>query len=401
MSFVTTLSLLLALGTSAARVVTIHNDQPRLDVNGDYVDAHDGMILHHNGTFYLYGEAYGDQTLATRYPWAQWPRLKVYTSPDLVTWTLRGDPLPMVTGTLWIPNVQWHAPTSRFIMWFGNGGWSTATSADGIHFEPANLHLSSRVDPPHGRTDGTGVFVDDDGTGYVAFASDPPGFDSPTHPGWPGHTAHNFGHIVSVERLTPDLLNSTRENVTGWFPDDFVESPSLFKRAGWYYLTYGSCCCGCQEGGGQVVFKARAVGGPWVRQAHADINCRDASAPACGGYSRRDDKYSDLVHHAQWWGPSRIPLASGGEQIIFVGRRWLSGPNLPAGCFDICSNGKPLGDGNRSRCQDGGEKYLMRSDYSVWYPLEFDEASGDILPMKPMPSFTLELPDPPAGQQLP
>ena len=60
--------------------------------------------------------------------------------------------------------------------------------------------------------------------------------------------AHGYGHIVSIEKMTPDLLGTTKINVTGFFPDDFVESPSLFKRKSWYYLTYGSCCCGCQEG---------------------------------------------------------------------------------------------------------------------------------------------------------
>ena len=47
--------------------------------------------------------------------------------------------------------------------------------------------------------------------------------------------------------------------------------------------------------------------------------------------------------HAQWWSVSAIPLANGEAQLMFIGRRWLSGPNLPEGCFDICSNGPPLG----------------------------------------------------------
>ena len=69
--------------------VTIHNDMPRLDVNGEVVDAHDGMILEHNGTFFLYGEAYGNQSLSEPLftEWKRWPRLAVYTSPDMVTWT--------------------------------------------------------------------------------------------------------------------------------------------------------------------------------------------------------------------------------------------------------------------------------------------------------------------------
>ena len=98
---------LLAAPGARAKPVTIQTDAARVDVAGDYIDAHDGCIVAHKGTFFLYGEAYGNQTLATPYPWKQWPRLKVYTSPDLVHWTLRGDPLPMVPNTLWIPNVQY------------------------------------------------------------------------------------------------------------------------------------------------------------------------------------------------------------------------------------------------------------------------------------------------------
>lgn len=72
---------------------------------------------------------------------------------------------------------------------------------------------------------------------------------------------------------------------------------------------------------------------------HADINCRNSTALVCGGYSLRDDNYDNLVYNAQWWGPSFIPLATGETQVLFLGRKWLSGPDLPEGCFDICSNG--------------------------------------------------------------
>ena len=43
-----------------AKTITIHNDQPRLDINGDYVDAHAGNIVEHNGSYFLYGESYGE-----------------------------------------------------------------------------------------------------------------------------------------------------------------------------------------------------------------------------------------------------------------------------------------------------------------------------------------------------
>jgi hypothetical protein len=101
-------------------------------------------------------------------------------------------------------------------------------------------------------------------------------------------------HIVSIERMTPDKTLSSLVNVSGFFPvefvlrvnhffctavlcapcnqpmqDDYVESPALFKRAGIYYVTYGSCCCGCKGGGGIVVFTSRSIYGPWTRQVSA------------------------------------------------------------------------------------------------------------------------------------
>ena len=183
-----------------AKVVVIHNDVARRDVDGNYVDAHDGKIVHVNGTYFLYGEAYGNQTLATPYPWKQWPRLNVYTSPDLVSWTLRGDPLPMVKTTLWIPNVLYDAKTQRFIMWYGAGVWATATSTDGINFVPAGPPFASRFGMA-AQTDGTGIFIDDDGQGYVAFAVTAPPFDMPDHKGWPGK--HTSPHSFILKILSP------------------------------------------------------------------------------------------------------------------------------------------------------------------------------------------------------
>jgi hypothetical protein len=48
---------------AAPRSVTLHNDRPRLDVAGQVVDAHDGMLLAHafpnaSTIYFLYGEFY-------------------------------------------------------------------------------------------------------------------------------------------------------------------------------------------------------------------------------------------------------------------------------------------------------------------------------------------------------
>ena len=69
MKFPVVVLLVLLSVSTHAKNVTIYNDRPRLDVDGNVVDAHDGVILFHNGTFFLYGERYGNQSLATPYPW--------------------------------------------------------------------------------------------------------------------------------------------------------------------------------------------------------------------------------------------------------------------------------------------------------------------------------------------
>src|SRR6185312_14599524 len=44
---------------SAFRSVNINNTQPRRDINGEIIDAHDGCLQFFNGRYYLYGTAYG------------------------------------------------------------------------------------------------------------------------------------------------------------------------------------------------------------------------------------------------------------------------------------------------------------------------------------------------------
>ena len=48
---------MLALGAHPT-VATIHNNVPRVDTAGNIVNAHDGSIIRHNGTFYMYGTVY-------------------------------------------------------------------------------------------------------------------------------------------------------------------------------------------------------------------------------------------------------------------------------------------------------------------------------------------------------
>ena len=74
----------------SARQVTLTTDAARLDVAGNPIDAHDGKIVAHNGTYFLYGESYGNQTLLEPYPWKQWYAAARWPAP--APWTQQPAP---------------------------------------------------------------------------------------------------------------------------------------------------------------------------------------------------------------------------------------------------------------------------------------------------------------------
>jgi hypothetical protein len=147
------------------------------------------------------------------------------------------------------------------------------------------------------------------------------------------YSSIQYDHQVSIERLAPDYLSTTRENY-GLFPDRYVEAPILFKRNGMYYASYGSCCCFCRVGTGAVFFSAPNVKGPWTRQG-ADKNCNTTTRPICGKFGDRDFP-ENLIISAQGIGLSLIPTSSGELAYIWHGERWLSAPHNNKHCPDEC-----------------------------------------------------------------
>ena len=136
---------------AAPRNVTLHNDRPRFDIAGQFVDAHDGMLLAHtfpNGStlYFLYGEFY-NLTSGGAYPstWgSKYPQMSVYTSDDMMTWTFRGMAVDsaLSPSSKWIPRVFYDKQRGRFVMWYGCGQWCVATSDDGLVFSNVTLEYS-------------------------------------------------------------------------------------------------------------------------------------------------------------------------------------------------------------------------------------------------------------------
>jgi len=348
----------------SATLVTIQNGVLRIDTDGNIVDCHSGNVVYHNGTYYMVGEHYGN---CTGFNENQWPRIVLYTSPNLVTWTNHGFALNNApTGTYYTPFMIYNEKTQNFVIWFNAylggccaGNFGVAQSSDPVRngFDIVTLNESGVF----AGVDSNGMFVDDDGQAYIIYSS----------------IAND--HQVSIELLTPDYLHSTRKTVFGFFPDHYVEGPVLFKQNGRYYATYGSCCCFCRNGSGVVVYSASSLSGPWVRQPY-DVNCQ-ANKSICGGYGERVG--DPLTITAQGIGLSLIPTVQNGIAIVWHGERWLSAPHNNPSCPDECRPETGI-------CAEP-PNYVKGYGYSYWIPIQFD-SKGNVLPFQPfVDSFQLDL----------
>ncbi|MFI6077303.1 family 43 glycosylhydrolase [Actinoplanes sp. NPDC051343] len=250
-----------AYDTTVTNFDNAGNQIVRLDVHGNAVDAHDGEISVFGGTYYLYGTAYdcGYQWQGGGTPFCGF---KVYSSPDLVHWADRGYLFDPTTSTwqtrcngntygCFRPHVVYNAATARYVLWvnvYDNSvGYRvfTATSPIGPFTEQAVPTLAVNNSAPAGGLNNGdhSLFVDDDGTAYLAYTD------------W-----RSSGDIV-VERLDTGYLTGTGAFVR--LHQSATEAPAMFKRNGVYYLTYSDPNCGYCGGTGTSYKTAAAPLGNW------------------------------------------------------------------------------------------------------------------------------------------
>ncbi|OOQ59494.1 family 43 glycosylhydrolase [Mucilaginibacter pedocola] len=247
----------------------------RFSTLGDAVDAHDGEIAQFNGTYYLYGTSYdcgfqwGNKT-------APFCGFKSYSSADMVNWKDEGFLFDAKTPVwqsrcdgktygCFRPHVIFNKKTGLYVLWinvYDNVvGYRVFTSKTpiGPFAEVAEPHLAvNSTMPAAGLNNGDhDLFVDDDGTAYLAFTD------------W-----RTKGTIV-IEKLSDDYLTGTGEHVKG-ITEGETEAPGLFKRKGIYYVTYSDPNCGYCSGTGTSYRTAPTPLGPWSKGIKISDN-------SCGG----------------------------------------------------------------------------------------------------------------------
>ncbi|HPS54785.1 MAG TPA: family 43 glycosylhydrolase [Sedimentisphaerales bacterium] len=274
--------------TDLPATITIQNTSPRLDIQGNVIDAHDGCLEFFDGKFYLFGTRYGNTdgfTQANRYV--------CYSSQDLVKWQFHGEILQNPPqGVYYRPYVKYNRKTKMYVLWYNwyptlwDGQYGVAVSSS-----PAGPFViqNDNVKVKHEKPGDHGLFIDDNSNAYLIYTS----------------IANDHG--ISIEKLSDDYLSSTLDS-SGIFAKE-CEAVSMFKNNGIYYAVFDKCCCFCPEGTGAMVYTAKSPLGPYKLQ---------------GNINRNDS--NQVIIAAQQTHIATIP-ALNGPIYIWMADRWGSRPD--------------------------------------------------------------------------
>lgn len=279
------------------------------DTDGRHVNAHGGMIMEKDGTYYWYGE--NRAICEPGKPRQPQGGVACYTSTDLRHWQNRGIVLPVSDTpgdplergcTIERPKVVYNARTEQYVMWLHlelkGVGYGSAYSACAVADNPLgpfkvlsagrinpgkwpeNLAAEKRtLDQPEGlewwtptwrnaveygmftardldkgqmARDMT-VFVDDDGMAYHVYSSE-----------------ENL--TIQIAELDPTYTRHTGRYIR-IFPGGHNEAPALFKHDGTYWMIT-SGCTGWEPNEARLM-RADSIMGEWKQLPNP---CRGATA---------------------------------------------------------------------------------------------------------------------------
>lgn len=279
------------------------NKMVRFDTDGHAIDSHGGEIRRFEDTYYLYGENYvcGFEWKNAASPFCGF---KVYSSTNLVEWEDRGylfdasspywqarcSPAPAAADYgCFRPHVAFNPNTRRYVLWINGYGVPInfqvfeSETPTGPFVERTRPDLAHNNSPPWGVNFGDqNLFVDRDGTGYLAY------------------TDWLAGGDIVIERLDSTFLTTSGAFVKLGLQR--VEAPSIFRRGDRYYLMLADPNCGyCTTGTSYMT--ASTPLGPWSARKKITTN-------SCGGQP---------THVAA------LPAEGGGEWFLYMSDLWNMG----------------------------------------------------------------------------
>lgn len=204
------------------------------DTDGNFINAHGGGILYHQGTYYWYGEIKRGKTWLVADEQNEYYRVKpsgisCYSSKDLKSWkfekiafTANGSDTQNEPDTGRVferPKVLYNQKTKQFVMWMhmDNKNYTRTQAGVAVSSTPAGPYkFVGNVKPNENNSGDITVFKDDDGSGYLIYSS-----------------ASDNSIVISL--LSNDYCSVTNRYIS-ILNEQKRTSPAMFKSGKKYYL---------------------------------------------------------------------------------------------------------------------------------------------------------------------
>ena len=261
-------------GSGVAAQVTFDNNRRLLfDVDGDQIDAYGSKVNYFNGTYYLYGNSFSIEGVAFG--------IKSYSSVDLQDWKYEGflfDPFSPTSpcnaaGGCGRPHILYNSNSSQYVLWAnaGSSGYQVATS-DSPSGPFTFLPNTAAIDPQFDGLQPADFTVETFGSKALLVFSALNFRDPRAGSIWPP-----IFQTLHISELTDEYLNTTRVSypvTSAAFDliDQEAESPDIFTRNGYYYVSASNTCGYCNGSIG-LLYRSKSIQGPWTRQIIAGYSC--------------------------------------------------------------------------------------------------------------------------------
>ncbi len=210
------------------------NGQMWFTKDGKRIQAHGGMILHHEGTFYWYGENKEGENALSKGGGRRvdFIGINCYSSKDLMDWQDEGMVLKATTNpesplykdnVVERPKVIFNEKTGKFVLWFhyDTDDYLTASCGVAIADKPTGPFVLQSIFTPNRKDSRDMTIFKDEEKAYLIHSSD-------------------FNKTLYIAELTDDY-----QNVSGVYTKIFVdqerEAPTMFKAGGNYYTVTSGC----------------------------------------------------------------------------------------------------------------------------------------------------------------
>lgn len=249
----------------------------QFDTDGNAIDLTSAKIDYLGGAYVWYGLPFGCGEAFCG--------ITSYSSSDLQTWHFNGFLFNLNTTTIQTlcsaplsgncgrPHIVYSKQNDNYVLWVNQGspGYLIFTSSNPTSdYTMLQDRALVGVQPPGPFQAGDFSVQTINGTGYIAYSLID--FTTTGASIWPP-----FNQSIYFQELTPSMLSTTGgvSHVVSAAVDlvDFeAESPDIFKRGDYFYISASNTCGFC-TGTLLIIYCSKSIAGPWKRQIISDDTC--------------------------------------------------------------------------------------------------------------------------------